>query len=207
MDRPSTSTNPLFLEQDDNPNNYVTKLRLFGTQRPLHEEQLAMSDRIDNLATDLRLSDNEQETTSTTSSTNTSTRTTQEWTRFVPCWSTALLPLRPTQEGAARVDTPTTLSPAQVHRHRTLFVVPRVKTVKLTAILYTTPTLKSIDIVKTKLPSRKHKNGNANDNKNKRSERDNIKMHKTPRHNAKNNNFVKLKHLRRNVPFEIQVEP
>ena len=32
------------------------------------------------------------------------------------------------------------------------------------------------------------------------------KMHKMPRHNAKNNNYVKLKHLRRNVPSEIQVE-
>lgn len=85
--------------------------------------------------------------------------------------------------------------------------MPRVKIVKQTAILYTTPTLKSIDIVKTKLHSRKQKNGNANDNKNKRNERDNIKMHKTPRHNTKNNNFVKLKNLRRNVPFEIQVEP
>ena len=57
MDRPSTSTNPLFLEQDDDPNNYVTKLHICGTQRALHEEQLAMSDRIDNLATDLRLSE------------------------------------------------------------------------------------------------------------------------------------------------------
>ena len=57
MDRPSASTNPLFLEQDDVPNNYVTKLHLFGTQRALHEEQLAMSDRIHNLATDLRLAE------------------------------------------------------------------------------------------------------------------------------------------------------
>ena len=57
MDRPSTSTNPLFLEQDNDSNNYVTKLHLFGTQQALHEEQLAMSDRIDNLATDLRLSE------------------------------------------------------------------------------------------------------------------------------------------------------
>ena len=85
--------------------------------------------------------------------------------------------------------------------------MPRIKTVKLTAIHYTTPTLKSIDIVKTKLLSHKHKNGNANDNKNKRSERDNIKMHKTPRRNVKNNNYVELKHLRRNVPFKIQVMP
>ena len=71
--------------------------------------------------------------------------------------------------------------------------MPRVKTIKLTAILYTTPTLKSIDIVTTKLLSHKHKIGNANDNKNKRSERDNTKIHKMPRRNIKNNNYVKLK--------------
>ena len=57
MDRPSTSTNPLFLEQDDDPNNHITKLHLFGMQQALNEEQLAMSDRIDNLATDLRQSE------------------------------------------------------------------------------------------------------------------------------------------------------
>ena len=85
--------------------------------------------------------------------------------------------------------------------------MPRVKTVKLTAILYTTPALKSIDIVTTKLLSHKHKNGNTNDNMNKRSERNNIKMHKTPRRNVKNNNYVKLMPLRRNVPFKIQVVP
>ena len=33
------------------------------------------------------------------------------------------------------------------------------------------------------------------------------KMHKVPRHNAKNNNSVKLKHLRRNNPSEILLEP
>jgi hypothetical protein len=53
MDRPSTSTNPLFLEQDDDLNNFVTKNHLFGAQRALHQEQQALSDRIDNLATDL----------------------------------------------------------------------------------------------------------------------------------------------------------
>ena len=57
MDRPSTSTNPLFIEQDDDMSSYVTKSHLFGAQRALHEEQLAMSDRIDNLDTDLRLSE------------------------------------------------------------------------------------------------------------------------------------------------------
>src|SRR3990170_7242456 len=57
MDRPSTSTNPLFLEQDDDMSSYVTKSHLFGAQRALHQEQQAMSDRIDNLATDLRLSE------------------------------------------------------------------------------------------------------------------------------------------------------
>ena len=91
--------------------------------------------------------------------------------------------------------------------------MPRVKIVKQIAILYTTTTLKSklarknIDTVQIKLHSRKLKNGNAHNNKNKRKERDNIKMHKTPRHNAKNNNFVKLEHLRRNVPSEFQVGP
>ena len=55
MDRPSSSTNPLFLEQDDNPNNYVTKIHLFGTQQALHQERQEMSDRIGILATHLRL--------------------------------------------------------------------------------------------------------------------------------------------------------
>ena len=57
MDRPSTSTNPLFMEQDDDMNSFVTKSHLFGAQRALHQEQQAMSERIDNLATDLRLSE------------------------------------------------------------------------------------------------------------------------------------------------------
>ena len=57
MDRPSTSTNPLFIGQDDGMNSYVTKSHLFGAQRALHQEQQAMSERIDNLATDLQLSE------------------------------------------------------------------------------------------------------------------------------------------------------
>jgi hypothetical protein len=57
MDRPSTSTNPLFIEQDDDMSSYVTKSHLFGAQRALHQEQQAMNERIDNLATDLRLSE------------------------------------------------------------------------------------------------------------------------------------------------------
>ena len=57
MDRPSTSTNPLFIEQDDDMSSYVTKSHLFGAQRVLHQEQQAMNDRIDNLATDLWLSE------------------------------------------------------------------------------------------------------------------------------------------------------
>ena len=40
-----------------------------------------------------------------------------------------------------------------------------------------------------------------------KSERIYTKMHKISRHNAKNNNSVKFKHLRRNMPFEIQVMP
>ena len=57
MDRPSTSTNPLFIEHNDDMNSYVTKNHLFGAQRALHQEQQAMSERIDNLAADLRLSE------------------------------------------------------------------------------------------------------------------------------------------------------
>ena len=57
MDRPSSSTNPLFIEQDDDMSSYVTKSHLFGAQRVLHQEQQAMSERIDNLAADLRLSE------------------------------------------------------------------------------------------------------------------------------------------------------
>ena len=55
MDRPSTSTNPLFIGKDDDMNSYVTKSHLFGAQHALHQEQQAMSERIDNLTTDLRL--------------------------------------------------------------------------------------------------------------------------------------------------------
>ena len=55
MDRPSTSSNPLFIEQDDDISSFITKSHLFGAQRALHQEQQAMNERIDNLATDLRL--------------------------------------------------------------------------------------------------------------------------------------------------------
>ena len=55
MDRPSTSTNPLFIEQNDDMSSYITKSHLFGAQRALHQEQQAMTDYIDNLTTDLRL--------------------------------------------------------------------------------------------------------------------------------------------------------
>ena len=55
MDRPSTNTKPLFIGQDNDMNSYVTKSHLFGAQRALHQEQQAMSECIDNLATNLRL--------------------------------------------------------------------------------------------------------------------------------------------------------
>ena len=57
MDRPSTSTNPLFIEQDDDMSSYITKSHLFGAQQALHQEQQAMNNCIGNLATDLRLSE------------------------------------------------------------------------------------------------------------------------------------------------------
>ena len=57
MDRPSSSTNPPLIENGDDMSSFITKSHLFGAQRALHQEQQAMSDRIDNLATDLRLSE------------------------------------------------------------------------------------------------------------------------------------------------------
>ena len=133
----------------------------------------------------------------------------QEWTRFVPCWSTALLPLRPPQDGATQVNIPPT---TQVHQCRTLFAKPCAKTVKQTAILYPEPILKSnflrknIDIAKTKLPLRKHKKGNTNVNKRKNGHA-NTQKSKTPKHFVNNNNGVKPKHLRHNVPSTTQVAP
>lgn len=56
MDRPSTSSSPLFDEQDA-PNDYITKVQLFGVQRALHQESEALGDRIKQLATDLRQSE------------------------------------------------------------------------------------------------------------------------------------------------------
>ena len=56
MDRPSTSTNPLFIEHHDDMKSYITKSHLFGAQRALHQEQQVMSERIDNLTAELRLS-------------------------------------------------------------------------------------------------------------------------------------------------------
>ena len=53
MDRPSTSSNPLF-DEHDTPNGYVSKTQLFGVQRALHQESEALGDRIEQLATDLR---------------------------------------------------------------------------------------------------------------------------------------------------------
>ncbi len=85
--------------------------------------------------------------------------------------------------------------------------MPHTTIVKQASILYATPTLKSTDTIKAKLPLRKNENVNDNTNMKRKSERDYSKMHKMPRHNAKNNNYAKLKHLRRNVPYESLVEP
>ena len=78
--------------------------------------------------------------------------------------------------------------------------MPRAKIIKQTAVRYMKITLKNNDIVKTKLPLRKHENGNANANTKRKSERAYTNMHKMPKHNVKSNNCEKLKHLRRNNP-------
>src|SRR3954470_8263494 len=205
MDRPSTSTNPLFSEQDDDMSSFVTKNQLFGAQRALHQEQLALGDRIDNLAIDLRQSENrtrdyfdnkldehkvendarmdEIRALLLRSTSSTSSRRIRSSRHSDDTISGSSTPTSNTLHRVARQDRKANRNPlhdtdSQEHRH-----------------------------AKTKPLSHKHKNGNANDNKNKRSERDNIKLHKTPRQSANNNNSVKPKHLRRNVHFVIQVVP
>jgi hypothetical protein len=56
MDRPTTSTNPLFIEQDADPNNYITNNHLFDAQRALLQENEALNECIGLLATDLQQS-------------------------------------------------------------------------------------------------------------------------------------------------------
>ena len=105
MDRPSTSTNPLFMEQDDDMNSLVIKSnKLCVNSSTILPPTCDFPSYV-------------QGTTPTTSSTITSKRMTQGWTKFALCCSTALLPLRLHQEGLAQVDPPTSPSPAQVHRH------------------------------------------------------------------------------------------
>jgi hypothetical protein len=44
-------------DEKDEPNDYVTKVQLSGIQRALHQENEALADRIEQLATDLRQSE------------------------------------------------------------------------------------------------------------------------------------------------------
>src|SRR6187399_2961507 len=53
MDRPSTSSNPLFDDPQES-NNYVTKLHIFGVQQALHQESEAMREHIEQVAADAR---------------------------------------------------------------------------------------------------------------------------------------------------------
>ena len=59
MDRPSSSTNPLFEEQYGE-RDYVTKNHFFIAQRALHQESEALGDQIEQIATDLRQSEARQ---------------------------------------------------------------------------------------------------------------------------------------------------
>ena len=105
-----------------------------------------------------------------------------------------------------------TPSPAQVHRLRTLFDEPCVKTVMHLATRYMTsspkskPMSKSLVLNQTKSLLLKLKNDNDYGAKRK-NERVYTKSNKTPRLNVFNNNNEKHKLLRRNVPFKNQVEP
>lgn len=55
MDRPHSS-NPLFDDTED-ADNFVTKTHHFALQRAMHQANEALSDRIDQFATDLRQSE------------------------------------------------------------------------------------------------------------------------------------------------------
>ena len=55
MDRPSSSANPLF-EEEDGRRDYVTKSHFFIAQRALHQESEALGERLEQLAIDLRQS-------------------------------------------------------------------------------------------------------------------------------------------------------
>ena len=202
MDRPSTSTNPLFIEQDDDMSSYVTKSHLFGAQRALHQEQQAMTDRIDNLATDLRLF---EQRTKHYFDNKLDVHKQENDARMDEI--RALLGNRPPStssysrrsHSSQHSETP---SPAQVHRHRTLFDEPRVKTVMHLATRYKTsiqkskPMSKSLVLTQTKSLLLKLKNDNDHD----------AKRNKTPRLNAFDTNYMKRTLLRRNVPFKNQVE-
>ena len=100
---------------------------------------------------------------------------------------------------------------AQVHRHRPFFDEPRVKTVMHLATRYmksihkSKSMRKSLVLNQTKLLLLKLKNDN--DYGAKKNERVYTKSNKTPRLNVFNNNNVKRKLLRRNVPFKIRAEP
>ena len=48
MDRPSSSTTPPLIENDNDMTSFVTKIHLFGAQKALHQEQQAMRDYFDN---------------------------------------------------------------------------------------------------------------------------------------------------------------
>ena len=206
MDRPSTSTNPLFIGQDDDMNSYVTKSHLFGAQRALHQEQQAMSERIDNLATDLRLS--EQRTRDYFDHKLDDHK--QENDARMDKIRALLLNHSSSTSSSSRRSRSNRHSdftlPAQVPQHRTLFVVLRATIVKQASILYAITTLKSTNTAKTKLPLCKHENGNDNATTKSKSECVYTKKHKMPRHNVKSNNCEMLKHLRCNKPSEIQVE-
>ncbi|XBJ23538.1 hypothetical protein VPH35_001661 [Triticum aestivum] len=207
MDRPSTSTNPLFIEQDDDMSTYVTKSHLFGAQRALHQEQQAMSKHIDNLATDLRLSgqrtrdyfnkkldDHKQENDARmveiralllnrSSSTSSSSRRScsSRHSDYTISGSSTLT--SNTLRHAAHQDRQANHNPlhdnsSQEQRHRQ----------------------NQATFVQARERQRQRQ-------QKRKSERVYTKMHKMPRHNVKNNNCEKLKHLRRNKPSEIQVEP
>ena len=86
MDRPSSSTNPPLIKNGDDMSSFVTKSHLFGAQRALHQEQQAMSDHIDNLATDLRLSEQQTRDYFDNKLDAHKQENDARMDEFVPCW-------------------------------------------------------------------------------------------------------------------------
>jgi hypothetical protein len=182
MDRTSTS-NPLFDEQDDT-SDYVNKAHLFGVQRALHQENEALGDCIEQLATNLR---NSEARTPDYLDTKLSTQMEEFRAMMVNRASSTSSSLQ-------------THLPTQVSHDLVLIFETIVKIIKLhkthsMVMVCKTAFVSANDIIaKNKMTKSKNDNVNA-------------KKSKTVTPSVKNNNIVKNKSLKHNEPYEKQLAP